>query len=152
MIDEFKRMYYEEELPVREVAKRLGVSHESLVYKAKNRWGLTLRSRSEAATLAHKKGRASTRHGKDNPNYKHGKSNRYAKYGVTKDWFEARSRTYGNKCEICRETLAKPCIDHDHATGDARGILCSNCNTALGLLKDDPKVIEAARNYLIKGE
>lgn len=152
MIEEFKRLYYIDELPVREVARRLGVSHETLIYRAKNRWGLILRSKSEAALLAHKKGRASERCGENNPNYKHGKSGRYTKYGVTEEWFEARSDTYNGRCEICKDTLTRPCIDHDHTTGYARGILCSNCNTALGLLKDDPKVIEAAKNYLIKGE
>jgi hypothetical protein len=39
-------------------------------------------------------------------------------------------------------------IDHDHVTGDIRGLLCHACNVALGLLNDDPELLEAAAGYL----
>ena len=39
-------------------------------------------------------------------------------------------------------------IDHDHESGKFRGILCSQCNTALGLLRDNPKLCEVAAKYL----
>lgn len=38
-------------------------------------------------------------------------------------------------------------VDHDHVTGKVRGLLCSNCNVALGFLQDDPIRIEALLNY-----
>ena len=41
-------------------------------------------------------------------------------------------------------------VDHKHSTGEVRGLLCHNCNRALGLLKDDPKVLQKAMNYLVK--
>ena len=41
-------------------------------------------------------------------------------------------------------------VDHDHTTGIARGILCHRCNTALGLLKDDPALVVKALDYLIR--
>lgn len=40
-------------------------------------------------------------------------------------------------------------MDHDHATGKFRGILCSGCNTAIGQFKDDPKLVERALKYLL---
>lgn len=39
-------------------------------------------------------------------------------------------------------------IDHDHVTGQVRALLCSQCNRAIGLLRDDPKVIAAAARYV----
>lgn len=39
-------------------------------------------------------------------------------------------------------------VDHDHATGVVRGLLCSSCNVALGLAKDNPITLERLANYL----
>lgn len=41
-------------------------------------------------------------------------------------------------------------IDHDHATGKVRGLLCSNHNRALGLLNDDIKLMLRSVEYLVK--
>ena len=60
-----------------------------------------------------------------------------------------------NVCAICgREETAKNAkylaVDHDHETGEIRGLLCSACNRALGLLQDKPSIIEKAYKYLRK--
>ncbi|MEO8322990.1 MAG: endonuclease domain-containing protein, partial [Actinomycetota bacterium] len=39
-------------------------------------------------------------------------------------------------------------IDHHHRTGRVRGVLCFNCNNALGHFDDDPWVLDAAADYL----
>jgi len=39
-------------------------------------------------------------------------------------------------------------MDHDHASGDFRGMLCDNCNSGLGRFKDDVTRLESAINYL----
>jgi hypothetical protein len=59
----------------------------------------------------------------------------------------------GGVCAICNKPAwgtRMPCIDHDHATGKVRGILCHHCNAALGFIKDDPAVARAMANYLVK--
>ena len=40
-------------------------------------------------------------------------------------------------------------LDHDHATGRARGILCNLCNISLGRFKDDPELLAKAYGYLV---
>jgi hypothetical protein len=50
-------------------------------------------------------------------------------------------------CDICHEL--KPLNqDHDHVTGKQRGKLCMACNTVLGHMKDNPKILRDAADYL----
>ncbi len=55
----------------------------------------------------------------------------------------------GGVCAICglgdKQFLA---VDHDHGTGQVRGLLCSACNRALGLMADSPERLERAMTYL----
>lgn len=40
------------------------------------------------------------------------------------------------------------CVDHCHATGNVRGLVCSNCNTAIGLMRDDSTTMRSAAEYI----
>lgn len=52
-------------------------------------------------------------------------------------------------CKAKTDThLLATCIDHDHATNKLRGLLCPQCNQAIGLANDDPTILIAARGYL----
>ncbi|MFE5535310.1 endonuclease VII domain-containing protein [Streptomyces sp. NPDC056492] len=53
----------------------------------------------------------------------------------------------GGLCCLCLRALAVH-VDHCHKTGRVRGVLCFNCNTGLGLLKDSPDRILRAAEYL----
>ena len=53
-----------------------------------------------------------------------------------------------DNCAVCGCTMTKKCIDHDHKTKKIRGVLCNNCNTALGLFNDNVEVMRTAIQYL----
>ena len=55
------------------------------------------------------------------------------------------------KCRICEREPGsrKLSIDHSHSTGQVRGLLCTNCNLALGNLKDSPLLAVRAAQYLM---
>jgi len=58
-----------------------------------------------------------------------------------------------NLCAICGESFLKtPQLDHNHETQQLRGALCQSCNTGIGLLKDNPEILETAAWYLRKWE
>lgn len=70
-----------------------------------------------------------------------------SRYGLTPaDLAQMRSESKG-KCPICKKTKTLV-VDHDHATGGIRGLLCSGCNVGLGLLGDTPQRLRAALAYL----
>jgi hypothetical protein len=54
-------------------------------------------------------------------------------------------------CEICGQRGKKRngiTLDHDHKTGKFRGWLCSNCNTALGLVQENKETLQALIKYI----
>jgi hypothetical protein len=79
---------------------------------------------------------------------------RLYKYGLTPEEFDAILASQGGRCGICRSKSPKSarngtwCVDHDHVTGQVRGLLCNLCNRAVGMLQDDPKIIRAAVRYV----
>ena len=69
------------------------------------------------------------------------------KYGLTfESYFQILEKQNG-RCAICRQPI-KLHVDHDHRTGKVRGLLCSNCNMALGSFKDDIGILQNAITYL----
>lgn len=72
-------------------------------------------------------------------------------YGIGIDDVERLSEEQGGTCAICREVCStgqELAVDHCHDTGKVRGLLCSNCNTGIGKLGDDPARLRAAVRYL----
>jgi hypothetical protein len=68
-------------------------------------------------------------------------------YDLTEHEVEAMRDAQGGVCAICRTAPAVH-VDHDHATGKVRGMLCFSCNAALGHFKDEPAVLRRAARYL----
>jgi Recombination endonuclease VII len=76
-------------------------------------------------------------------------NSRLKKNGWTKDMFEATMIEQGERCAICRLSMDRPCADHAHTKPpEPRGVLCDGCNTAIGLLRENPETCRAAAEYL----
>ena len=72
------------------------------------------------------------------------------KYGISLQEYDELLRSQGGVCAICGGTDGdkRMAVDHDHASGKVRGILCQRCNRALGLFKDDKVKLRKAISYL----
>ena len=70
-------------------------------------------------------------------------------YGITIEDYEAMSEKQNGKCAICYKTNIKLHVDHNHETGEVRGLLCGNCNRGLGLFKDHFYYLDRAAEYLV---
>jgi len=74
-------------------------------------------------------------------------------YGMTEDQYNFMLQAQNNCCDICKKESSrtkKLHIDHCHKTGKIRGLLCSNCNTTLGLVKESLEILQSIANYLRK--
>lgn len=78
------------------------------------------------------------------------------KYNLSDEQFQAILAAQNGICAICKQPenlmragMPRPLsVDHDHETGQIRGILCHRCNAAIGLMRDSTQLLEAAINYL----
>jgi hypothetical protein len=71
------------------------------------------------------------------------------RYGISAAEADLMLEAQGGMCAICGVAPAVH-VDHDHHTGDVRQLLCFNCNGGLGQFKDDPSVLRAAADYLVR--
>ena len=74
-------------------------------------------------------------------------------FGITLEKYQSMAEKQDGKCAICnKEEDCKRnkvlCVDHDHDTGEIRGLLCNTCNRGLGLFKDSVDSLQAAIKYL----
>lgn len=91
----------------------------------------------------------------DNPERSrtHGTNRHYqSKWGLTIEQVDQMIAAQGGVCRICRKPDPREirlCIDHDHGTGQIRGLLCTHCNwRLLGGTGDDPEFYERVVQYL----
>lgn len=74
-------------------------------------------------------------------------------YGISVETYAQLLLQQGDVCAICKKPESKRnskylCVDHDHFTGNIRGLLCHNCNSAIGKLGDSTILLKAAVRYL----
>lgn len=73
--------------------------------------------------------------------------------GITSDEYWDLYHKQDGQCGICLRRLYSKrykafCVDHNHATGVIRGLLCHNCNRALGMYRDDPATLRRAAEWV----
>ena len=77
---------------------------------------------------------------------------RLAKKGLTPEDEARMAEQQGHKCAIClteQDKFSRALhMDHDHATGNARAMLCPRCNQTLGRVKDDAALLRAMADYI----
>lgn len=81
---------------------------------------------------------------------------RMHRYGLTTEAYQELLNRQGGRCATCGVPSERFHIDHDHSCcprmkscGECvRGLLCFNCNTALGHVKDNPRILLAMVEYL----
>lgn len=75
------------------------------------------------------------------------------KYKLTMEEFQALLAKQSEVCAICKTDnwggrSNNPHVDHDHLSGEVRGLLCTNCNVGLGRFKDSSTFLRSAADYL----
>lgn len=97
-------------------------------------------------TLKHAKERYNTPEGKSH----HRNYTLLKAYGITLEEYNEILKKQDNKCVICGKKSIKLVVDHDHETGKVRGLLCNQCNTALGLFQEDILTLQKSIDYISK--
>lgn len=71
---------------------------------------------------------------------------------MIKSEYEALENAQYGACAVCKNhSDTRLVVDHDHATGKVRGLLCNQCNVALGLFRDSKQALQNARSLSRRG-
>jgi hypothetical protein len=84
-----------------------------------------------------------------------GRDTNWKRHKISKEHYDQMLSKFNGKCHSCRDNVATS-IDHDHSCCPGlrscgkcvRGVLCHNCNSALGLMKDSKEKIQRLIEYL----
>lgn len=74
-------------------------------------------------------------------------------FGISLEEYQNMLKNQDYKCAICKDPPSdNKClsVDHNHITGQVRGLLCTKCNSAIAYLKEDKSIIQNALSYLTK--
>ncbi len=74
-------------------------------------------------------------------------------YGISGEDYEALYKAQGGRCYICRRATGRRkrlAVDHNHRTGEVRGLLCGPCNkNVVGHLRENPAAFRRAIRYVL---
>lgn len=145
-VGEFSRDKHSKD-DLRRICKKCDIQ-KNKQYRAENKEKIKEKNKQYYAKNAEKLNENKKQYRAENPEkIKDGKL-RY-KYGITLEKYNVMSQEQGNACLICKQEK-KLVVDHCHDTGIVRGLLCSECNTAIGLLKETTEYFVNAIEYLQK--
>jgi ribosomal protein S27AE len=77
-------------------------------------------------------------------------------YGVSLDWYDSKLKEQDSGCAICGSLTPQRVgtkhfsVDHNHSTGENRGLLCVKCNTLIGYANENPNILKSAIAYIEK--
>ena len=72
-------------------------------------------------------------------------------FGITLDEYNTMLETQNGACDICKKPSSRAlAVDHCHETDKIRGLLCSNCNIAIGMLQENIERFHSAIDYIKK--
>jgi hypothetical protein len=74
-----------------------------------------------------------------------------SRYGILENEYNELLIKQNNLCCICKQPNKKLCVDHNHDNKKIRGLLCRDCNSGLGMFKDNREYLLEAIKYLLKG-
>ena len=95
-----------------------------------------------------------------NGKYYHNKNSRdgrrerlLSKHGLTIAQYQEMLEKQEYRCAICKRLEGergrpKLVVDHNHSNGEVRGLLCDPCNRGIGMLLDDPEILQNAIDYI----
>lgn len=89
---------------------------------------------------------------RENNPEKYKASKRKQRYGLLPNEYQNLIDYQGGRCAVCNCFPLKGSslvVDHNHINNKVRGLLCNNCNRALGLLRDNIKIVEMLKKYLL---
>jgi hypothetical protein len=69
-------------------------------------------------------------------------------YKITEQEYNALYNKQDGACAICKTKHPRLAVDHCHSTGTVRGLLCTKCNTGIGMFSDKYDLVKAAADYL----
>jgi hypothetical protein len=78
---------------------------------------------------------------------KNKRNNLKKKYGLTLEQFNEMCIAQDHCCFICDERV-NLVVDHNHQTGEVRKLLCLNCNSGLGMFRENPELLLKAKEYV----
>jgi hypothetical protein len=70
------------------------------------------------------------------------------KYGLSLEAYDGLVQAQHGRCASCQRVPERLVVDHDHTTGEVRGLLCNGCNVGLGFFRDSPRKLRKAAKYL----
>lgn len=76
------------------------------------------------------------------------------KFGISLEEYESKLEAQNHRCAICgthqKDSSMNFAVDHNHTTNEVRGLLCGQCNVAVGMVKEDITVLTNMISYLIQ--